>query len=169
MNAVSNLFREISQLDNDELWELVCWMFPGANQETLEDLFDSLVATLSAGEPVKEASEVFASPAPMEENTKQQKRVDEILNALQKLSEEQVWLLFRRMFPDLSTDRLEDIFDGFLAGMNDKGPWIPHEEVVAEEERRREDEEAARLWKERKNEPRRSFREFVDELESEDE
>ena len=51
---------QLAQLDNDELWELVCQMFPDADQETLEDLFDSLVATLAANEPMKDAAEVFA-------------------------------------------------------------------------------------------------------------
>ena len=38
-------------LDDEELWELVCRMLPNGDQETLEDVYDVLIALKHEDEP----------------------------------------------------------------------------------------------------------------------
>ncbi len=58
-NRVDSVLEVVLMLDDNELWEFVCRMLPNADQETLEDVYDVLVALKREDEPTVSFEEVF--------------------------------------------------------------------------------------------------------------
>lgn len=59
-DKVEELTTRVLALDEESLWRLVCLLFPDAAEETLEDIYDTILSTSRRGGPRVPAEEVFA-------------------------------------------------------------------------------------------------------------
>lgn len=59
-DKIEDLRAKVLSLDEEELWKLVCSLFPEAAEESLEDIYDALLSTSRKDGPGIPADEVFA-------------------------------------------------------------------------------------------------------------